>query len=56
MTRLLVRDGSGPRQVSTPLDVDEPKRVLKKLGIFDNWSHAIDGLWNGFDAGAKAET
>ena len=56
MTRLLVRDGSGPRQVSTPLDVDELKGALKKLGLFDNWSHAIDGLWNDFDVGAKAET
>ena len=55
MARLLVRDPSDPRQVSTPLDVNELEIFLKKLGIFNNWSHVIDGLWNGFDVGAKAE-
>jgi len=56
MARLLVRDASDPRKVSTPLDADGLERVLRKFGIFEKWSHVIDGLRHGFDVGVKAET
>jgi len=51
-----VRDASDPRKVSTPLDADGLEEVLRRFGIFENWSHVIDGLRHGFDVGVKAET
>ena len=56
MAQVLVRNTSDPRKVSTPLDADGLEGVLRKFGIFDDWSHVITGLREGFDVGVKAET
>ena len=38
MVQVLVRNTSDPRKVSTPLDADGLEGVLRKFGIFDDWS------------------
>jgi len=45
---------SDPRTVSTPLDVFALGEVLRRYGIFEQWSPVLDGLQHGFDVGVKA--
>ena len=48
-----VRSEVDPWKVITPLSADGLEAKLHEQGIFEKWSHVIDGICNGFDVGIK---
>ena len=44
-----------PRVVATPLDADGLEAELRLQGIFEDWSHIINGIRNGFDVGIESQ-